>query len=443
MAKHPTRQRGIAPRQLRLRHERFRLENGLNVILHRHAATPRVVVNLLYRVGSGDDPAGRHGLAHLLEHLMFMGTRRLPHNRFDLLMEEAGGWNNAYTGEDHTVYYDLGPARLLETLLWAEADRMAGLVEALDQRKLDLQREVVLNELWQEYENAPYGAVELAMPSLLYPSRHPYSWPVIGRERHLRAVTTRDIERHFSRYYCPANAVLAIAGDIDPQRTRALVQRYFGWISTTGPGPGRRSPPAVKLTARVVRQFEDQVELPKLILAWHSPSHFQPGDAELDLAAEVLASGKRSRLYQDLVYERRLALKVEAYQLSRRMGSLFVVEVTGRADSDPARLERAVRSVLRDFVTAPPSARELARARNGFETRFVAGLQQLRRRAELLSLYFATTGDPDYAAEDLLRYRRAKPRSVQRWAREVLRPRRVGLFWVLPGSAIASMGGSR
>jgi predicted Zn-dependent peptidase len=417
----------------------------LNVILHRHTTTPRVVVNLMYRVGSGDDPAGRHGLAHLFEHLMFMGTRRLPHNRFDLLIEEAGGWNNAYTSEDHTVYYDVGPARLQETLLWAEADRMAGLVEALSQRKLELQRDVVLNELWQEYENAPYGVVELEMPSLLYPARHPYSWPVIGRERHLRAVTTQDVERHFSRHYSPANAVLTVAGDIDLQRTRALVQRYFGWIPTTGPAPGRRRPPAVQLTAQVVRQFEDQVELPKLILAWHSPSHFQPGDAELDLAAEVLASGKRSRLHRDLVYERRLALKVEAYQLSRRLGSIFVVEVTGRADTDPVRLERAVRSVLRDFVAAPPSAGELARARNGFETRFVSGLQQLRRRAELLSLYFSTTGEPDYAADDLARYRRATRRSVQRWSREVLRPRRVGLFWVLPGSASGTAGirGSR
>jgi predicted Zn-dependent peptidase len=423
-----------ADRDPKLNHVEHRLENGLRVILHPDRRLPRVAVNLLYRVGGRDDPAGRSGLAHLLEHLMFMGTRRVPEGRFDQLLERTGAWSNAYTSEDYTVYYDVGPSRLLETLLWLEADRVVGVAGALTDEKLHLQRDIVLNELWQDYHNAPYGMAELAKPRLMYPPRHPYARPVIGSAKEVRAITVADVRRHLRRFYTPGNASLVIAGDIDPQRTLELVRRYFGWIdgAKIGPRADRRPPPAPRRRREVSRTLRDRVELPKLLLSWYSPAHFEPGDAEMDLVGEVLATGKRSRLHRTLVHDARLALRVEAYQLSRPLGSVFEVGVTARSGVDLERLEGEVFELVSRLSSAGPTTAELRRARRRFETSFLSGLQQLHRRAELLNTYAEAIGRPDGIEADLDRYQEVSRSSVVGTCGEVLG--RAGCrVWVIPG----------
>jgi predicted Zn-dependent peptidase len=408
----------------------LRLDNGLLVLLHEDRRLPRVVVNVLYCVGSAHDPPSRAGLAHLFEHLMFMGTRRVPEGAFDLAMESSGGWNNAFTGEDVTVYYDVGPARLLPRLLWLEADRMASMASGVTPRKLALQRDVVINELWQEYLNAPYGTAALKLPRLLYPPRHPYRWPVIGSERTISAIGIGDVRRHFARYYVPANAALVIAGDFEPRRAGELVKRYFGSIpSGTPPDPLRLSAP--RLSAPVAREVKDRVELPRLNLAWHSPAHFDPGDAEMDLLGDILASGKQSRLHRRLVHDSALAVRVEAYQESRHHCSVFGIEVTGRTDCDRERLIHETDCALRALVDRAPSRREVRRARNSYLLRATRGLQCIERRAELLNLYRASTGDPGAVNRDMQRYAGASSGSIHRWARRVLARPRVEQ-WVVP-----------
>ena len=416
---------------LKIAHQQFRLANGLRVILHQDLRLPRVVVNVLYRVGSCNDPAGRTGMAHLFEHLMFMGTKRVPDHQFDLLMEQVGGSNNAFTSEDVTDYYDVGPSRLLETLLWLEADRMATLAQALTRKKLDLQRDVVLNERRQSYENAPYGIAHLELPSLLYPPKHPYSWPIIGSRQDLKAVSVEDTKKIFQRFYSPRNASLVIAGRFDPKQAQKLVETYFSRIPAATPLRQPKSAP-VNLTKEVRRIYPDKVELPKLFWAWHSPPQFKPGDAEMDLAASILTRGKESRLYRTLVYEKKLALDVEAHQESRHLGSLFVIEVTARAGVDLHKLELATLHLLQGFVAQPPSAKEVERARNGFEAHFISRLQRLSRRAELLNMYFASVGQPDYLEQDLARYRTATASSIHRWSKKVLHPKRRVVLFVVP-----------
>jgi predicted Zn-dependent peptidase len=400
-------------------HQRYRLENGLDVILHHDDRLPRVVVNVLYRVGSRNDPPGRTGIAHLFEHLMFMGTRRVPEGQLDLLMEELGGSNNAFTSEDVTDYYDHAPERGLELLLEVEADRMATLARALTRKKLDLQREVVLNERREHYENSPYGAVWIALPSLLYPKGHPYSWPVIGASEDLRAVTVEDVRALFARFYSPRNACLTVAGCFDPARARALIRRCFEPIPAAAP-PRRPRYRPLRLATPVRRRFHDRVELPKLFFCWHSPPSYAPGDAELDLAASMLSVGKQSRLHRELVFERELALDVSVHQESRSLGSQLLIEITARPEAELAEIERVTARVLGRFLARPPGPRELERARVGFEVEFVGRLESLARRAELLNLYFAATGRPDHAEADLARYRRATPGSVWRAARSTL-----------------------
>ncbi len=426
----------VTSASLAIPHERFRLANGLDVILHHDERLPRVVVNVLYRVGSRNDPPGRTGIAHLFEHLMFMGTKRVPEGQLDLLMEELGGSNNAFTSEDVTVYYDHAPERGLELLLEVEADRMATLARALTRKKLDLQRDVVLNERSEHYENAPYGAVWLELPALLFPERHPYSWPVIGAREDLRAVTVADVRELFARFYSPRNACLTVAGSFDPERARALIRRCFERIPAAAP-PRRPRHRPVRLAAPVRRRLVDRVELPKLFLCWPSPPSYAPGDAELDLATSILAVGRRSRLHRELVFERELAVEVAAHQESRQLGSQLLIEVTARPETPLAELERVTRRALARFLARPPGRRELEAAQVGYEVEFIGRLESLARRAELLNLYFAATGEPDHVEADLARYRRASVGSVWRACRETLARPELAIE-VVPGERGAS-----
>jgi len=222
-----------------------------------------------------------------------------------------------------------------------------------------------------------------------------------------------------------------VAGDLEPRPTLELVRRYFGWIGATA-APVTRGRPRIPRRQREARAvLHDAVELPRLEIAWHSPPHFAGGDAEIDLAAEMLASGKRSRLHRALVHERRLALRVEAYQMSRPLGSVFSVSVTARAGVPPQQLEAATRDLLERFAARPPRPAELRRARRAFETDFILGLQQLRRRAELYNIYVAALGRPDGVAADLDRYRRVTVSSVHRACAAVLARPGVAI-WVMP-----------
>jgi predicted Zn-dependent peptidase len=392
------------PAPLKVPFTKYVLKNGLTVILHEDHALPIVAVNISYKVGSRFEEHRRTGFAHLFEHLMFMGTRRAPTKMFDAWMEAEGGWNNAWTSSDRTDYFDVGPAHTLPLLLWLEADRLSSLGADMDLAKLNAQREVVRNERRQTSENTPYGKVELRLPEMLYPDNHPYHHPVIGSHEDLQAATVEDVKSFFSRWYVPSNASLVVAGDFDPAQARALVERAFGWIPTgKAPGAPPSSPP--KLTSIVRDTIPDNVNLPKTVMAWHSPAHFAPGDAELDLLAVVLQEGKASRLYKALVYDKALAQDVAAVQESGDIGSRFVVEAIARPGVPLDKLEAAIDAELKRITSEPVSAEELTRAKNQYETSFISRLQAVAERATLLNMYEATRGDPGYAEKDLDRYR--------------------------------------
>lgn len=415
-----------------------KLANGLTVIFHEDHALPIVTCNLAYKVGSRFEEPKRTGLAHLFEHLMFMGTRRAPTKAFDAWMEAAGGWNDAETSEDHTDFYDVGPPTSLPLLLWLEADRLRDLGPLLTQEKLDAQREVVRNERRQTSENVPYGQVELALPGLLFPEGHPYHHPVIGSHEDLEAATVADVKAFFRTWYDPANASLVVAGDFDPKSTEALIDRYFGSIPSHGPSrdPWDPSRAAATRLTKVVRQtVPDKAELSKVLMAWQSPKHFAPGDAELDLVASVLASGKASRLYRSLVYEKKLAQSVEAEQTSGDLVSRFVVAAIARPGISLDALEAAMDGELALVRTKPVADEELLRAQNGVATGFVARLQSVRGRASLLNSYQLDVGDPGYAQRDLDRYTRATKEGLLSVAAKVLDPNARVVLRIVPQTA--------
>ncbi|HEY1694585.1 MAG TPA: pitrilysin family protein [Polyangiaceae bacterium] len=421
------------------------LPNGMVVIFSEDHAVPQVDVNTAYAVGSRMERERRTGFAHLFEHLMFMGTHRVPTRAFDAWMEQAGGRNNAETGQDMTDYYDLAPPTALPLLLWLEGDRMRDLGHEIDASKLALQRDVVLNERRQSIENQPYGIEELVLPELVWPEGHPYHHPVIGSPADLQAASVADVKQFFDTWYDPANASMVIAGDFDPRAARDLVDKWFGTIPTRGkpvdppapasppprPGPTSTTSPT-SLTSVVRKTVPDDVELAKVTLAWQSPRHFAPGDAELDLVASVLSTGKASRLYESLVYDQKIAQSVEAEQQSQVLGSVFVVTALVRPGIDPARVEKALLEQVAQVRSHAVTDEELERARNAYETAFVERLQGIPARAALLNEYQVEVGDPGYVQRDLDRYRKASPADVLDAARRVLVPDALVVLTIVP-----------
>jgi zinc protease len=424
---------------------RHTLPNGLDVLIHEDHGCPIVAVNIWYHVGSKNETPGRTGFAHLFEHLMFEGSEHHDRGYFQPL-QEAGAQLNGSTNADRTNYWEVVPRNALELALWMESDRMGYLLPALTQAKFDNQREVVLNERRQNYENRPYGLAGMAMAATLYAPDHPYHWLTIGAAEDIRAARLDDVRAFFSTYYRPGNASLALAGDVDTDRALALATDYFGDLD-----PGDEPPP-VRLTApapiaaerRIV--LEDRVELPRLYLAWHSPALFGDGDAELDLVAEVLASGKTSRLYRALVFDQRIATEVPASQNSREAGGYFQIIATAAPGRTLQEVERAIAGVLETFVAEGPSAPEMERCLAQAEANFIYRLQTVGGfggKSDQLNAYNVFVGDPGFFDRDLERYRRVTPEAMQSAAARLLGPHaRIALSVVPKGRSGLALPGS-
>jgi zinc protease len=401
----------------------FTLPNGLHVILHEDHTVPLATVNVWYHVGSAREKPGRTGFAHLFEHLMFEGSAHVKEGEFDTLLEAAGATNNGSTETDRTNYYIDLPSNALELALFLESDRMGYLLDAMSPERVNGQRDVVKNERRQSYENAPYGMASIEIDKMLYPEGHPYRWPTIGYMEDLTAASYEDVVEFFRKYYQPGNASLVIAGDIDPVKTRALVEKWFSDVKPgTTPVPPIDYPHA--MLAGVSRKtIEDRVQLPRLYISWLTPSWFKPGDAELDVVSQVLAGGKNSRLYKRLVYDLQIAQDVNAYQASAALDSQFQIVVTARppdANTTPTALIDRIRTIVDEEIAklqqSPPAAREFQRAINQIEASFYNRMENVggfSGKGNQLNAYYTATGDPDYFNEDLSRYRSLSAGDIQ------------------------------
>ncbi|WP_312512837.1 pitrilysin family protein [Massilia sp.] len=403
--------------------DKFVLPNGLQVILVEDKRLPIVAVNLWYHVGPANEAPGLTGFAHLFEHMMFAQTRHIPRGMADRLLEGAGATDsNGGTGYDSTSYYDTVPSNQLELALWVHADRMGYLLDVLDQQALTVQQDVVRNERRQTVEGEPYGIVEEALAQALFPKGHPYHASIIGSHADIQGAKLSDVRDFFARYYGPNNASLVLAGDIDKKKARELVTRYFGSLKRGADvtRPNVTTPP---ITAERRITVRDRVELPRVFMGWLTPSAYQPGDAELLVAAYILGGGKAGRLYKSLVYERQIAQDVDAGQTSLGLSSTFVIDATARAGHTPQELEAAIDAELAQLAEHGPTPREVERARNSLETALLASLEKLGGDglAEQLNHYNLYTGDPGYLPKDLARLRRVDAAAVQRAVRSWLR----------------------
>jgi len=381
------------------------LSNGLDVIVHEDHHLPMVAVNLWYHVGSKNERPGRTGFAHLFEHLMFEGSGHHDQGYFPPL-QRAGGLLNGSTNADRTNYWEVVPTAALDLALWMESDRMGYLLPALSDRKFDNQRDVVLNERRQNYENRPYGLAGIAMAAAMFPPDHPYHWPTIGSPEDLRAASIEQVREFFQSYYHPGNASLSLAGDVETERAFDLAEQYFGDLPAGPPVDRIRVEAGLAESANLV--LEDRVELPRLYISWHSPAMFAAGDAELDMAADVLAHGKTSRLYRTLVYERRVATDVTAYQHSRELGGTFQIACTASAGVTLSELEVAIRAAVQHMAADGPADSELERAVAQTEAQFIYRLQTIGGfggKGDQLNAYNTFVDDPGYFDRDRQRYR--------------------------------------
>jgi zinc protease len=392
---------------LRVPYTEFTLANGLHVILHRDTSVPVVAVNIWYHVGSANERPGRTGFAHLFEHLMFEGSKNVPEGAFDNWLEGSGGNNNGSTTNDRTNYYIDIPSSALELALFLESDRMGYLLEPMTPARVDGQRDVVKNERRQSYENAPYGKAFLRLPELLYPPNHPYSWSTIGSMDDLSAASRDDVAQFFKTYYVPNNASLVVAGDIDIAEARRLVEKWFAEIPR-GPDPPPINAPPVQLSGVKKETMTDQVQLPRLYLAWHTPAMLTPGDATLDVISNLLTGGKNSRLYKRLVYDMQIAQDVNAFQQSQALSSVYNIVATARPGQSLERIQQVIDEELDKLRAAPPDENEMARSMNSIEANFFRAMERVGGfggKADQLNGYYTRTGMPDYFEEDLARYR--------------------------------------
>jgi predicted Zn-dependent peptidase len=406
--------------------ERYQLDNGLEVILHRDNSVPLVAVNLWYHVGSGDETPGKSGFAHLFEHMLFQGAKHIGEDvHFDVLQNIGGSSVNGSTTTDRTNYFEVVPSHELEVALWLESDRMGYLLPLLNDKSLANQIDVVRNERRQRIDNVPYGTAAFELAAALYPEGHPYRYLVIGRHEDLSSSTLDDVKGFYRKWYVPANATLVLAGDFEPAQAKQLVAKWFGTFPKTTE-PQHQAPPLPAL-AETVRKIvpDDFAKLRRVQYTWLSPPVFGEGDAELNLLAHALGATGTGRLYKILVHERQLAQSVSVGQGGRAHSGEFTISVMLKSAADLATVEQIVNEEVARAMSSPLTEQELKRAVVQREAAFVWGLEPLMARAETLQRYNHYVGQPDYITQDLDRFRKTTPAKVQEMAQRYLGKPRV------------------
>ncbi|MCB0718342.1 MAG: insulinase family protein [Bacteroidetes bacterium] len=356
-------------------YEKFVLDNGLTLLVHEDNKAPIVAVNIWYHVGSKNEPAGRSGFAHLFEHLMFNGSENFDDDYFQVLERTGATDLNGTTNEDRTNYFQNVPTNALDLALWMESDRMGHLVGAISQEKLDEQRGVVQNEKRQG-ENEPFGQVDNRITAATWPAGHPYSHTVIGSMEDLNAASLDDVKEWFKTYYGPNNAVIAVAGNIDPETAKAKVEKFFGDIPP-GPPIAHFETWIAKRTGTAREVMQDRVPQARIYKVWNVPEVNSTENNLLDLVSDILSSGKSSRFYKRLVYQDQIATDVNAYLDSREIASQFVIRATAKPGVDLADVEKAIDEELARLIASGPTAAELARVRTQNKANFIRGIERI------------------------------------------------------------------
>ena len=399
-----------------IHYNRFVLDNGLRVIVHEDTTTPMAVLNVLYDVGARDENPGKTGFAHLFEHLMFGGSINIPD--YDGPLQRAGGENNAYTTNDVTNYYCQLPAENIETAFWLESDRMLSL--AFNKKSLDVQRKVVVEEFKEHYINKPYGDAWHKLRGLAY-KQHPYQWMTIGRElAHIEQARLEDVKAFFFKHYRPANAIAVVAGNVTTEKAKQLAEKWFGPIES-GERYIRQLPQEPKQTSSRELNVNGDVPLDAFYKSWHMPGRLDAGYHAADLITEILGGGGSSRLFQNLVKEKRLFSNIECYHFGSLDPGLLAIEgklVKGVKMEDA---ESAVEEELEKIKAQLVSDDELQKVKNKTESMIAFEDITVMSRANSLAFY-ELLGNPELINEELGKYNAVTAEDIQSLSGQIFDP---------------------
>lgn len=427
---------------MRIPIETFRLDNGLFVTLSEDRTAPIVAVNLWYHVGSANERPGKSGFAHLFEHMLFQGSEHVGSNEHFELIQRAGGTLNGSTWLERTNYFETVPSNQLALALWLEADRMANLLPAMTQEKLDNQRDVVKNERRWSIDNQPYGTWVERLTALTFPETHPFHHSLIGSMEDLSAASLDDVAQFFRTYYTPDNSVLSIAGDFDPGEAKELVQRYFGGIAR---GQGRPALPPMELPkvfGRSLREVVgDDVALPRLYLAFRSPTFGSDAYYAASVAGAILGMRRGSRLHRSLVRERQIAADASTFTFDLAKGTdILVADVMARPETTPEQLEEEVGKEIDRFITEGATDIEVNRAVALIQTDMITALQAASERADRLSMFATYFGSPELLNEQSEKYRGVTMQQVNEFVRSSLGENNRATLLFVPKSLLGVEG---
>lgn len=401
---------GVA--MLRINFQERVLPNGLRVLSAVDQSSPTVAIQVWYHVGSKDDPNGRSGFAHLFEHIMFKATKNMKSEMMDRLTEDVGGFNNAFTNPDVTVYFEVVPSNYLETLLWAEADRLSGLT--VDEPNFKSERSVVQEEFRQSYLAPPYGMLEYLIEQQSFTS-HPYKRPTIGSIEDLDAASLDDVRAFHRTYYRPDNATLVVAGDFDPKQLNVWVDKYLATIPKPAiplPRVGIKEP--ARSAERRITHYAANVPLPAIAFTYLTPPERSPDAEALRVAATILAQGESSRLYRSLIYDQQVAQSADATPDLREDAGVFYFSMVLASGKKPEEGERAMLAEIKKMQDAPVSAAELDKARNQLVTNELRQRETSNGKALALGSAAVLLGDPNRVNTDLAKLQAVTAADVQR-----------------------------
>jgi zinc protease len=408
------------------------LPNGLRVLSVVDKSSPTVAINVWYHVGSKDDPEQRSGFAHLFEHIMFKSTKNMKAEMMDRLTEDVGGVNNAFTEDDVTVYYEVVPSNYLETLLWAEADRLSGLT--VDEANFHSERAVVEEEYRQSILAPPYGKFFYVLQQKSF-TTHPYRRPTIGSIEDLEAATLENVRMFHATYYRPDNATLIVVGDFEPKQLDGWVDKYFGPIPKPGmPLPRVQTKEPERTAEKRFMEYGSNVPLPGVGITYLVPSEKSEDAPALVMADVVLSQGRSSRLYQSLIYQQQVAQSANANADLREDAGLFELTAIVAAGKKPADAESSLRAEIKKLQDTPVSAAELEKVKNQLITRQLRQRETNNGRAQALGQAAVLRGDPNRVNTDLERLQAVTPADIQRVARKYFTDENRYVFYYLPES---------
>ena len=420
-------------------YQKFVLDNGLTLILHSDDSDPLVHVDMTYHVGSGREELGKSGFAHFFEHMMFQGSENVADEQHFKLVTEAGGTMNGTTNSDRTNYFQTVPSNQLEKMLWLEADRMGFLVDAVTQEKFEVQRETVKNERGQRVDNQPYGRLNERVSEALYPSGHPYSWPVIGYMDDLNRVNVNDLKAFFLRWYGPNNATLTIGGDISVSETLVLVKKYFGSIPR-GPEAAMPEKPVFEIVKDRYISMEDNVHLPLLYMTYPTVSLRHEDEAPLDVLSSILGGGKTSLLYKNLV-KTQFAVQAQVGHPCAELSCTFSLlalphPASGKSLAD---VEKIIRDTLVEFEQRGVEEDDLLKVKAEMEASFVFGLQSVSGKVSQLAANQTFSNNPNYIAQDIARYNNVTKEDVMRVFKKYIKDQHGVIMSVVPDGQLNSI----